>query len=439
VSGDATSPGDLDVARFALDATWERHGAVVLAGSPLRLFRLGAAGVCVAEHLENGRPINATTARSALVERLLDAGAIHPVLRPGRTRAAVGVTVVTPQLGGHVRHDGRLTVDDGSQPPLDGAAVRLERNAGPAAARNAARPLVDSPLVAFVDADVEADVPADGAWWTPLLDHFDDPRVALVAPRVTGEAGSPLDLGQQPARIRSGSRVSYVAGAAIVVRVEALDSIGWFDETLRFGEDVDLVWRLDEAGWWCRYDPSVHVWHEPRATIGARLRQHAGYGSSAAPLALRHPRALAPLRSNGWTAAVWAVAIGAGRPFVAGAIAVGSALALGPKLPDVPRSTSLALALRGHAMAGRQLTDAVRRVWWPVVAVAALRSTRARLLLAASVIASPRSAATDAAYGWGVWRGVRRHRTAAPLLPRISAWPARQPSTTATPAPRRRC
>jgi mycofactocin system glycosyltransferase len=386
----------------------------------LRLFRLTAGGVAVAQEIEAGREVR----RSTLTDRLTDAGAAHPVPADGSPQrfGVDDVTVVTPQLGGVAYDDGRITVDDGSVPPIASASVRLEANRGPAAARNAARPLVATPLVAFLDADVTT---ADRTWFAPLLWHFDDPRMAMVAPRVQGEAGSPLDLGDQPGRVRAGTRVSYVPGAALVVRVEALDAIGGFDELLRFGEDVDLVWRLDEAGWQCRYDPSVTVWHEPRETWRARLRQHAGYGTSAGPLALRHPRSLSPLHVNGWTAATWSLAL-IGRFTGAVALGVGSSAALVRKLPDVPPRASFGLAMRGNLLAGRQIAESARRVWWPVLLVAALVSRRARWWAALALLSDVRRAPTDFAYGWGVWVGIRRVRTLAPLVPRLSAWPGRQ-------------
>ena len=407
--------------RLRVDGSWRRFDDVVLAGSPLRLFRLTPGGTAVAAAIEAGHDVQ----RSTLTDRLTDAGAAHPVRPPGDAPhfGVDDVAVVTPQLGGVAHGDGRITVDDGSVPPIVGASRRLETNRGPAAARNAARPLLATPLVAFLDADV---VTPDPDWIAALLWHFDDQRVALVAPRVRGEARSPLDLGDRPGRIRAGTRVSYVPGAALVVRVEALDAVGGFDELLRFGEDVDLVWRLDDAGWHCRYDPSVTVWHEPRSTWRDRLRQHAGYGTSAAPLALRHPRALSPVHVNGWTAATWALAL-VGQPVSAVALATASSAALVRTLPGVPPSASLGLAMRGHLLAGRQFAEAARRVWWPILAVAALRSRRARWWLALAVLADVRRAPTDVAYGWGVWVGVRRLRTLAPLLPRLSAWPPRRP------------
>lgn len=407
-----------------LDGSWQRFGRVVIAGSPLRLFRVSAAGADVLDRLEAGLDVPA----SSLVERLLDAGAIHPVGHSTDSTAfgRHDVTVVTPQLrsdpSSRPADDGRVTVDDGSIPPLFAATVRLATTKGPAAARNAGRALVDTELIAFVDADV---VVTDG-WLDALLAHFDDPSVGVVAPRVTGEPGSPLDLGDEPARIRAGTRVSYVPGAALVVRAAAFDAVGGFDPTLRFGEDVDFVWRVDEAGWRCRYEPAATVWHEPRSTVRARLRQHAAYGTSAGALALRHPRALTPWRANGWTAVVWAAAL-TGRTGAAVATAVGSALALEPKMPGVPPAASFSLAMRGHLLAGSQLATAVRRAWWPIVAIGALVSRRMRWLAAASILLDVRAAPTDVAYGWGVWTGMRRHRTWAPIVPQLSAWPGRPP------------
>ena len=413
---DRPDPATLTARRFAVDGSWQRFDRVVVAGSPLRIFRVTDRGATTLDAIEQGEPVDP----SVLVERLLDGGAIHPLVGDpaGRRFTTDDVTVVTPQLGGAITDDGRIVVDDGSVPALDGATLRLPANRGPAAARNAGRALVTTSLIAYVDADV--DLP-DG-WLAPLLAHFDDPQVGLTAPRVLGERGSSLDLGTASARIRAGTRVSYVPGAAIVIRADAFDSIGGFDEGLRFGEDVDLVWRLDEQGWRCRYEPGSSVHHRPRQTLGGRMRQYAGYGTSAAPLAIRHPGALSPLRTNGWTTAAWALLV-TGQPVAAVVLAVGSAGALIPKLPGVPAGAAFQLAMRGHLGAAPQLASAVRRVWWPIVVIGAIRSKRLRRIAVASVLADIRATPTDAAYGWGVWTGMIRHRTVAPIVPHLAAWP----------------
>ncbi len=339
--------------------------------------------------------------------------------------------MITPQLGGVAGADRDITVDDGSIPPVTGATIRLEANRGPGAARNAGRAPASTPLLAFVDADVT--LPSDD-WLTSLLPHFDDPRVGLVAPRVVGDPTASLDLGDEPARIRAGSRVSYVPAAAIVVRAEAFDDVGGFDEGLRFGEDVDLVWRLDQAGWRCRYEPCVTVDHTPRPDRPARLRQQVGYGSSAAPLARRHPRLLAPVRWNGWMAAAW-TALGTGHPVTASALAIANAVSVAKALRDVPAPEIARLTATSYLATARQTAATVRRVWWPIGVAAALVSTRARWIVAAAALADPRAVPTDVAYGWGVWRGVVRHRTWAPLRPEISSWPpSRRPQGSSSPA-----
>ena len=199
-----------------------------------------------------------------------------------------------------------IAVDDGSDPPVGrrGRRSRVapahQRGTSRRPQRGPRRP-VTTPLVAFVDTDVRL----EPGWLEPLLGHFADDRVALVAPRVASAPGagpvaryeqghSPLDLGPEPGRIAPGTRLSYVPAAAIVVRTEALRAIGGFDRSLRFGEDVDAVWRLVEAGWRCRYEPAVTVHHRPRGSWRGLVAQRVAYGSSAAALARKHPGALAP-------------------------------------------------------------------------------------------------------------------------------------------------
>ena len=91
-----------------------------------------------------------------------------------------------------------VVVDDGSADAAAladaaGAATVVRRdNGGPAAARNTGVAHVDTPFVAFLDADTRP--PAD--WIERLGGHFDDPRVAAVAPRVSERL---LDMGPRPA------------------------------------------------------------------------------------------------------------------------------------------------------------------------------------------------------------------------------------------------
>jgi mycofactocin system glycosyltransferase len=457
-----------DVTRFVLDASARRidDGKVLLAGSPLVLFRLTPAGRRIVDAIEAGDELPGGHER--LTDRLLDAGAIHPLPTPASGPPPSDVTVVIPAFDAPAGALARLVievrraapsvhpvivVDDGSPVPIGSIAhartLRLDTNRGPGAARNAGLAEVVTPFVAFLDSDVTV----GGDWLGPLLPHFADPRVALVAPRVRSTPGptaleryegwrSPLDLGPLPARVRAGTRVSYVPAAALVARTDALRAVGGFDEDLRFGEDVDLVWRLDEVGHRLRYEPAVSVEHASRGDWRAWWRQRASYGRSAAPLASRHHGALAPARASGWSALAWGVGVGVS-PVGGVAIGAGTVVALARKLRalDHPLQESLRLAGLGNLFAGRILASAVTRAWWPIALAAALVSRRARRIVVAAMLVPPLidwvrdrppldparaiavRVADDVAYGTGLWQGMRAERSIDALVPDLTSWP----------------
>ncbi len=468
--------------RFVLDPTTRLvdGGTVVLGGSPLVLFRLSPAGAAVARALADGRRLPA--GHESLTRRLLAAGAIHPLPDdgdgpPASAAAAViptrdtDVATLTALVGSlHAEGVGSVTiVDDGSDPPIGavpGATVhRLAVNQGPGAARNAGAATTTAEILVFLDDDT---TPSPG-WLRAALAHLTDERVGLVAPRITavpvrhdGERPerrsrcgdllaryeqwrSPLDLGPSAARIAAGSRVSYVPAAALVVRRAAFDAVGGFDETLRFGEDVDLVWRIAGAGWGCRYEPAATVGHRPRPTLVRWLVQRYRYGTSAAPLDERHPGALGAARVSGWSALSWGVGALVD-PFAGVGIALATTIALARKLPPMRHRLTEAfrLAGRGNLFAGRTLAAAITRAWWPLAALAAVVSRRARrAVLAAALVpagldwwrdrppidplrAVALHVADDVAYGAGVWAGVIRHRRIGPLAPGFTAWPPRR-------------
>lgn len=444
--------------RLRFDPATMTAGSALIGGAPLKVMKLSDAGARLVGQWRDGAEVKSGT---GLAARLVAAGMAHPEYDPGRLRP-VDVTAVIPVRDHGDRLPGllplladlaaTLIVDDGSRVPVPGAACRHGSARGPAAARNTGWREVDTELVAFLDADVR---PEPG-WLDALLPHFEDPNVVAVAPRVRSAPGacalaryerarSSLDLGGTPAQVRPGARVAYLPTATLVVRVAALRDIGGFDEDLRFGEDVDLVWRLVARGGSVRYEPASQVVHAPRANWRSWLRQRFDYGTSAAPLARRHGReALAPLRVSRWTALAWLAAV-VGRPGTGLAIAAGTAALLPRKLAPlgVPAGDALVLALRGHLGAGRFLAEALTRTWGPVAIPLLAATKRGRLVLA---LASARyltewartrpplgpgrwlaaRAADDLGYGLGVWRGCLRERTVAPLVPDLSDWPGRR-------------
>jgi GT2 family glycosyltransferase len=77
--------------------------------------------------------------------------------------------------------------------------------------------------------------------------------------RGTGE----VDRGQYDRR----EEVFGFCGAAALLRRDALDDAGMFDETFfAYYEDTDLSWRLRLRGWKILFEPAAVVWHAHSAT-----------------------------------------------------------------------------------------------------------------------------------------------------------------------------
>ena len=459
------------VLRFDASVRRFDHGRVLVGGSPLVLLRLGAAGARLVDDLQQGRPVPRGAAVAALVDRLLDTGCAHPVPVPGSGPFSLAdVTVVIPVKDrdvaptvAAVRGVARtVVVDDGSRAPvpdLPGVdVVRRPHSGGPAAARTTGLATVTTPLVAFVDSDV---VPQPD-WLTLLLPHFADPRVALVAPRVRAPeptAGasslaryerwrSALDLGGEPGRIAPRTRIGYVPAAALLARADVLRAVGGFDEAMVVGEDVDVVWRLHDAGHRCRYEPAAEVIHAVRDRAPAWFRRRVDYGTSAAPLDERHPGRLAPLGISAWSAGAWVLAA-AGHPLAGATVAAASAATLPRRLGALehPWRVTADVAGLGHLRAWEPLASACTRAWWPLTVAAALASRRARRAALAAALVPPLRAwwrdrpalnplaavmwwlADDVAYGTGVWVGCARSRRLGPLRPDLASWPGRRRST----------
>lgn len=433
---------DRDVRRLA-------HDTVLLGASRLLSFRPG-----VVQRLVAGEP----AVLRAVGRRAVASGLAHPA---PTTRRRPEVTVVVPACDRAVELDRCLAalagtpvivVDDGSLDPSSVARVvsrrgarlvRQDVNTGPAGARNTGLAEVPTPLVAFVDSDVE--VPA--GWLDSLVGHFDDPAVAAVAPRVAAETGpsslqryaaarGPLDLGPHRARVAPGQRVAYVPTAALLLRRGAVTA---FDAALRYGEDVDLVWRLVDDGWTVRYDPGVVVLHHGPPDWPAWLGRRYRYGTSAGPLAARHGDRLAPLVVS-WLLLAWLL-LASRLPWCALAAASVPVRRLhrtlrhaGVDRREAATTTGVRVAQGlGHAAGGLGGPGLV--TVGPVLAVAlAVRRTRlaaAVLLLVPPLLEhrerEPRidllrwtglRLIDDLAYGLGVWKGCWDARTTMPLRPR---------------------
>ena len=423
--------------KFFFDPTTRITPGRIIGGSPPSILRLSRRGEETITRIITGDDLAITP----LIRRMLDLNQIHPRFDPHRNELSGKVTVITPALGERIhRHpsgeDVRVVVvDDGSQPPLVDATLRLEANSGPAAARNAGLQVVDTEFVAFVDADV--DVGPDATWLHSLLPHFDDPNVAAVAPRIRHHrrngmmsrhesANGALDLGPLPASVRPGTRVSYVPSAALLCRTADIADVSGFDPLLRTGEDVDLIWRLHANGKTVRYDPSVVVHHEPRTSFASWWEQRVGYGRSSAALAMRHGNVrVAPLVTSPWSIAALLFLIVPRRRLLGIAGFVGATCAavqrLRRRVPDLSVNDASNIVLNGTQHTAVAGARAVRRVWWPMLLVLSPFSRSSRRVVVLSFLAArtPMAALDDVAHGVGIWSGSLSARVFGAVLPRI--------------------
>jgi mycofactocin glycosyltransferase len=504
-------------------------GVVLVGGSPVRVLRLTPTGARQVRGWFSGTPLPASEASLVLARRLLDAGLAHPdfTAQPSSRTAPAdsaaphvslsqpAVTLVIPVRDRHAElarclaglragpvvggaaasaHGAResdplvIVVDDASADPaaIAGIAarygarvIRRPVNGGPGAARNTGLAAASTELVAFLDSDC---VPEPG-WLDRLLPHFADPAVGAVAPRIVPHqagtswlaryegASSTLDMGARPSIVRPGARVSYVPGAALVVRRSAAGA--GFADGMFVGEDVDFIWRLSASGWRVRYEPSATMGHDHRVRFRAWFSRRADYGTSAAALEQLHPGAVRPLYASWWTVGAWTAAL-SGHPVTAAALTAAATALLSRRLsaitgetwplpaptsptlnqaagspapaqaaapPTPTRAAAWRLAARlaggGTLAAGRPIGSALSRSWWPLALPAAVAFPRLRRPVAALILLPPlldwadrrppldparyvvARLLDDAAYSLGVWHGCLKRRTIQPLLPAI--------------------
>jgi hypothetical protein len=200
--------------------------------------------------------------------------------------------------------DGRsmeiIVVEDGSQ---DGSAALLRSLAsvyslividgprrGAAAAMNAGVRLASHPVICQVDQDVVL----ERGWMTALVDALDDPSVAAAQGCYTTDAEASffarvmgMDLEQRYGRL--GAYPDHVCTGNTAYRAAALHEVGLFDDSLGYGYDNDLSYRLQAAGHrlaFCRDARSRHRWREG---LAGYLEQQYGFGYGRLDVVARHP------------------------------------------------------------------------------------------------------------------------------------------------------
>jgi N-acetylglucosaminyl-diphospho-decaprenol L-rhamnosyltransferase len=215
-------------------------------------------------------------------------------------------------------HDGSAQVAKTAQPD-----VRVTMNAtnrGLSAAWNQGAEDTDSAWILFLNPDAEL--------WTGTLAGFvkvgeEHPDVAVLGPVVRNADGTIYESGRVfpsvPTAVGhaflgafrpdnpstrayrqtdwdrlSEREVDWVSGACMLVRRDAFEQVGRFDEDFfLYAEELDLMTRLRDAGWRVLYTPELEILHEGAVSTGRSARMHRMHSASIYRYYRKH-------RSSGW-------------------------------------------------------------------------------------------------------------------------------------------
>jgi len=192
-----------------------------------------------------------------------------------------------------------IVVDDGSTDDTrtilrrfpDVRAI-LQPNLGLSAARNVGLTEATGEIIAYTDSDCYA----DPDWLTHLVDQLQQTGAAAVGgPNLTPDDGWVAACvaaapGQPTHVLEKDQEAEHIPGCNMAFRREALVAINGFDPAYRIaGDDVDVCWRLQQAGRWITFAPGAFVWHHRRQGPRTYLKQQAGYGEAEALLRFKHP------------------------------------------------------------------------------------------------------------------------------------------------------
>jgi glycosyltransferase involved in cell wall biosynthesis len=193
-----------------------------------------------------------------------------------------------------------LVIDDGSTDATAQIARRHPRarlatidHAGLSVARNEGYRLAKGDIVAYLDSDayptpewpyflaLAFDTPTVSGAGGPNVPPNDDP---LSAHAVARAPGGPVHV------LISDDRAEHVPGCNMAFWKNTLIEVGGFDPVYASaGDDVDLCWKVLDAGGEIGFHPAALVWHHRRAGLRPYLKQQRGYGRSEALVEARHP------------------------------------------------------------------------------------------------------------------------------------------------------
>jgi glycosyltransferase involved in cell wall biosynthesis len=171
-------------------------------------------------------------------------------------------------------------------------------------ARNAGLDAATGDIVAYLDADAAC----HPEWPFHLALSMEDPSVVatggpnlpvrdagLVERAVALSPGGPTEV------LVTDDRAEHVPGCNMAFRRRDLLAVGGFNVAYTAaGDDVDVCWKLLDAGGEIGFSPAAQIRHHRRATVKGYLKQQRGYGKAERMLAGPHGH-----RFNGLGQASW--------------------------------------------------------------------------------------------------------------------------------------
>lgn len=210
-----------------------------------------------------------------------------------------------------------ILVDDGSKDNTSATAskyptvkyIRHPKNMGLSVARNTGLAAATGEIIAYTDSDCRA----DEDWLYYLVGdmlngdftgmggpNYLPPEDSLVATAVMASPGGPAHV------MISDREAEHIPGCNMAFYKWALEEIAGFDPVYwKAGDDVDVCWRLQQAGYKIGFSPSAFVWHYRRSTVKAYLKQQQGYGEAEALLIRKHPEYFNSVGGSIWRGQIY--------------------------------------------------------------------------------------------------------------------------------------
>ncbi len=210
-----------------------------------------------------------------------------------------------------------IVVDDGSTDDtpvilneFSDIQVITQPNKGLSAARNAGIEAATGEITAFTDADCFA----DPDWLYHIVIAMErDSVVGVGGPNLTPDENRlaaqcvSLAPGQPTHVLLNHNEAEHIPGCNMAFRRDVLLEINGFDTDFRkAGDDVDLIWRLQDLNYKIGFSTAAFVWHHRRPTFKGYLKQQMGYGESESILLRKHPQRFNERGLSIWQGTIYA-------------------------------------------------------------------------------------------------------------------------------------